>query len=133
MVRKEQARWEADRGFEEHRYSDTCWRGFFEDTRAKRVYSHVEKVFTARGTERRTTPKILEYAREYFGARGSIFNLQHEHDRAARRRLYDALRSDGKRIRDADRGQLGIASMLTPERVQQAIAELCSQLSLIHI
>ena len=49
----EQARWEADRGFEEHRYSDTCWRGFFEDTRAKRVYSHVEKVYTARGSERR--------------------------------------------------------------------------------
>ena len=64
MVRKEQVRWEADRGFEEHRYSDTCWRGFFEDTRAKRVYSHVEKVYTAVGAERRTTPEILEYARK---------------------------------------------------------------------
>ena len=38
----EQRRWFADRGYERAAKEDTCWRGFFEETRDGRKGAHVE-------------------------------------------------------------------------------------------
>ena len=127
LVRKEQQRWMDDRGYEDHIYGDTCWRGFFEDTRTARVYSHIEWVRGNFGKVHRCTGAILQQARRYFCAAGSIFNLRQartpERD-IARERLLRALRDDGKCLREHDRAALSLTNTFTPERVQQAINEL---------
>ena len=67
--------------------------------------------------------EILKETRRHFCEDGQIFNLRRQHTSTStnRQRLYDALVSDGKSIRAADRDQLSLDSMFTPERVQEAI------------
>ena len=48
----EQTRWYKDRGYEEATREETCWRGFFEEVKADRVDSHVERLSTPTGVAR---------------------------------------------------------------------------------
>ena len=127
IVAAEQRRWCENRGYENHLHGETCWRGFFEDTRVSRTYSHIEQVQTHAGRTFTSTGEILKETRRHFCGDGQIFNLHRQHTASTstnRQRLYDALVTDGKGIRATDRDQLSLDTMFTPERVQEAINEL---------
>ena len=106
LLEAEQRRWHADRGYDESLREDTCWRGFFEEARAGRVYSYVERLHGLTGVCR-GMPAIFREVSRHFGAVGSIFNIQrltratHAGRRAAEtdtERLVRALREDGKTV-----------------------------------
>ena len=88
----EQRRWYKDRGYEQSEREDTCWRGFFEETRDKGDRCHVESLS---GPTRRHAdmPGMFREASRYFGAPGSIFNLQRRE------------RADSRGQRDIDEAQ----------------------------
>ena len=130
----EQARWYKDRGYEETAREDTCWKGFFEEVKAGRVNSHVERLSTPTGVAKTPAAIFAEVGR-HFGAPGSIFNLERlgrmapaERARvtASRSKLFAALRADGKVVPPDMRGLLAIDNVLTPWNVQRAIEGLAT-------
>ena len=111
---------------------ETCWRGFFEETRAKRVYSHIEFAQDTHGAKHGTTPTILRHARNYYCAPGAVFNTNRERTPAvlkARETLKEALRNDGKQLLDEQQDEQQLANLFDPEKVQVAIMELARHTS----
>ena len=134
LHKSEQSRWFNDRGFEQSAREDTCWRGFFEETREGRVNSHVERL-SGPGRMHTTMKGMFREASRFFGARGAIFNLRRTEDATeqekadierARAEMMAALQRDGKRV-PHDMGQLlEMSAVLSDWNVQKAIEGLAS-------
>ena len=130
----EQRRWFKDRGFEQSAREDTCWRGFFEETREGRTNSHVERL--SGPTRTHTSMKgMFSEASRYFGAPGSIFNLRRTENATrqekadiddSRARLMQALEDDGKSVPHDMRELLQMDKVLSDWNVQKAIEGLAS-------
>ena len=129
IVEEKQRHWLKDRSFDEFTTGETCSRAFFEEARNARVYSHIDHVKNKNGQKITGTGHIMRQAREHFGARGSIFNLNPEgtnnrDESDARARLLDAIQRDGKILTNEQSARLSIETVFSPENVQVAIDEL---------
>ena len=130
----EQTRWLQDRGYEQSAREDTCWRGFFEETREGRVNSHVQRL-SGPGRMHSTMKGMFQEASRFFGAQGAIFNLRRAENASrqeqsdieqARHALMDALWRDGKRVPSDMRQLLRLEAVLSDWNVQKAIDGLAS-------
>ena len=130
----EQRRWLHDRGYEKSLREDTCWKGFFEETRDQGVRSHIESLS---GPTRRhkDMPGMFKEASRYFGAPGNIFNLQRREKASVRERrrideaqesMMEALQKDGKRVPLDMYELLSSEKLLSDWNVQKAIESLAS-------
>ena len=128
LQRSEQERWARDRAYEQYTQEGTCSRAFFEDMRDARVYSHIEKL-RGRGNTYTEMKDLLTEAKRYFGAPGSIFNLQRTldaEDIRCRGILFDALRADNRVIPEHLRDKLRVEALFDVWNVQYAIEEMAS-------
>ena len=134
LHQREQTRWMQDRGYEQSAREDTCWRGFFEETREGRVNSHVQRL-SGPGRMHSTMKGMFKEASRFFGAQGAIFNLRRAENASrqeqsdieqARHALMDALRRDGKRVPSDMRQLLRLEAVLSDWNVQKAVDGLAS-------
>ena len=130
----EQSRWYKDRGFEQSAREDTCWRGFFEETREGRVNSHVERL-SGPGRMHTNMKGMFQEASRFYGARGAIFDLRRaenatkqekEDIERSRAELMKALRCDGKCVPPDMRPLLQSSAVFSDWNVQKAIEGLAS-------
>ena len=140
LHQSEQSRWFKDRGFEQSAREDTCWRGFFDETREGRANSHVERLSAPTRMLTNMNGMFTEASR-FFGARGSIFNLkrtesatrQEQADiKSARAKLMNALQRDGKSVPSDMRKLLQMDAVLSDCNVQRAIEGLAKAVVIRH-